>query len=165
VEETNFHETKRLLQGTVDALVSGFHLDESAAEFELVCELASPFPGATRSFVRFRFCGVRQFERSPGRLRKLREVGTTFVGRRVEGAWSVQTVRTAKPGTLRVVSISLGEAFGGIAFRYMDATHEVVHVYAKKKGSDEWDYFEVGTDRPVDFYNPFASSWAEETRR
>lgn len=133
------HETQRALQAIVDATVLGFHLDESAAELDLVCAQEGTVPGA-RALVRFRFYGVRHFERTPGRDRELREVGSTFVARDVRGTWLVQTVRREKPGHLRVVALSMGEAFA-------------------------WDYFEVGTDRPVDVHNPFGCSWAEATRR
>ncbi len=155
------NETRKVLEGTEEALVLGFHLDELAAEFELVCEFWGKRAGADRAFVQFRFRGVQQFKRNPGAHERLQKVGTTFVARAVKGAWVIQTVRTGKVGTLSVVSISLGESFGGIEFRYEDVTHEVVHLYAKPKGSNDWAYFEVDTGRPVDFYNPFGSSWAE----
>jgi hypothetical protein len=156
---TDVHETQRMLQDIVDSIVLGFHLDESTAAFELVCTNEGTVPGA-RAFVRFQFQGVRQFKRAPGGYRELRSVGSTFVARDVQGTWLVQTVRREKPDHLRVVSISLGEAFGGIELRYEDVTCEVVHLYAKPKGVDEWDYFELGSDRPVDFYSPFGCAWA-----
>jgi hypothetical protein len=149
-----------MLESCVDAIVLGFHLDEGAAVFELVCSFEGPIPGAV-SFVRFRFAGVRGFVRVPGRDRELQQARGTFVLRDVQGTWSIQRVRARKPGPHREVAISMGEAFGGFELRYDDATHEVVHLYAKQKGADEWDYFEVDTGRPVGFYNPFAAEWAD----
>jgi hypothetical protein len=153
-----------MLQGIVDSIVLGFHLDESTASFELVCVNEGTIPGA-RAFVRFRFGGVRHFKRTPGGSRELRDVGSTFVSRDVDGTWIIQSVRREKPDHLRIVSLSLGEAFGGIELRYEDVTCEVVHLYAKPTGLDGWSYFELGTDGPVDFYNPFGCAWAEATRR
>src|SRR5688500_13221773 len=96
------HETQRMLQGIVDSIVLGFHLDESAATFELVCENEGTIPGA-RAFVRFRFQGVRQFKRTPGGNRELLSVSSTFVARGVRGTWLIQRVRREKPDHLRVV--------------------------------------------------------------
>lgn len=158
--ETRVDETSRALVGTEEALVLGFHLDESAAEFELVCEFWGKHPKADRAFALFRFRGVQQLERGPGSHEELRKVGTTFVARAVRGAWVIHSARIEKDDKLRFASLSLGDSFGNIEFRYEVATHEVVHLYAKPKAPNNWDYFEVGTGRAVDFYNPFGRPWA-----
>lgn len=153
-------ETLRALASTEEMLVLGFHLDEPAAEFELVCESLEKNAEASRAFALFRFCGVRQFEWRHGASKELRTLRTTFVSRSVRGSWVIQSVRSGKEAELSIVSLSLGNSFGGIEFRYEDVKHEVIQLYAKAKGPSAWDYFEVGTNRPVDFYNPFGRPWA-----
>jgi hypothetical protein len=103
---------------------------------------------------------------SPGLDKQLEQVGSTFVSRAVQGSWVIQVVdlgTVTTPTTRRVISISMGLSFGGLTFQYRDVTHEVIQLYAEKRGIDSWAYFEVGSDRPVDFANPFGAPWAEGT--
>lgn len=155
-------KTIEVLEGSEEALVLGYHLNELDAQFELVCEFWGKSTGADRAFVRFRFFGVQQFERSPGEYERVQEVGATFLAREVEGAWVLQEVHIAKANALEIISMSLGLDFGGVSFLYEDVTYEVIHLYAVAKGTNDWDYFEVGTDKPVDFYNPFGCAWAKK---
>jgi hypothetical protein len=165
VNETPMHAIRQVLEGTEEALVLGFHLNDEAAEFELVCEFWNKSAGADRAFVRFRFCGVEEFERRQGRYPQPPLVGTTFVARAVRAHWVIQQVRTGNAGTSSAVSFSFGLNFGDIEFRYESVTYDVVHLIGKPAGTDKWVYFEIGTGRLVDFYNPFGCAWAEETSR
>jgi hypothetical protein len=159
--EAHLDETRQLLGDTEEALVLGYHLDESTAEFELVCEVWAGGAGADRAFGHFQFSGVQKFERKPGLHKPLRNVGSTFVARAVTGTWVIQAVRIRKFHAFSAIEVSLGGSFGSVAFRYEVVTHQIIQLYAKAKGSGTWDYFEVGTDRPVDFENPFDRSWAK----
>jgi hypothetical protein len=161
VTESRLIEARNVLEGLEEVLVLGFHLDESSAAFELVCEFRGKSAGADRAFVRFQFFSVQRFKRKPGLYAPLQKVGTTYLSRTVQGAWVIQAVDTRKIGTFATLSISLGASFGGIEFGYEDVTYEVIQLYAKPNGINDWAYFEVGTDRPVDFYNPFGTSWAD----
>jgi hypothetical protein len=159
------HATRKLLEATQDMIVLGFHLDDAASEFELVCESPDTIAGASRAFVQFRFSGVQRFKRSPrGRYGAPVQLGTTFVAREVAGTWDVKSVHTAKPGTRGVLALELGAAYCGIEFEYETVAYEHVQFYAIRTESNGWTYFEVGTDRPVDFYNPFGCAWAEAAR-
>lgn len=153
-------DTLRTLIGTAEAPVLGFHLDESKAEFELVCEFWSQRAEANRAFSLFRFFGVTQFVRKAGAYKELGTIGTTFVARDVRGTWVIQDVRSERGGGVVGVEISLGESFGSLELKYEQLSHEVIHLYAKTRGLSDWTYFEVGTNRPVDFYNPFDRPWA-----
>jgi hypothetical protein len=155
----------RALIGTDEALILGFHLDASAAEFELVCESWRPDAPAIRAFSLFRFSGVEQFKRRFGAVVRSRIVTTTFLARDERATWVMQGVRSEQADELSRVDISMGHNYGGIEFRYRRLTHELIGLYPIAKGVDRWDYFEVGTNRPVDFYNPCGLPWAATDRR
>ena len=92
-------------------------------------------------------------------------MGTTFVARQVEGSWVIQAVDIETVDARHCIVISLGSSFGDVEFQYEGLSHDVVHLYGKQKGPSIWDYFEVGTARPVDLYNPFDCQWARRGAR
>lgn len=134
--------------------------DESASELELVCESRNMEAGATRAFVLFRFLEVRHFVWRRGEAKELNVSSTTFVARAVRGTCELGSIRTKKLDNLCTISLALGHRFGDIEVRCDDVKHELVQLYAKARGPNAWDYFELGTNRPVDFYNPFGRPWA-----
>jgi hypothetical protein len=153
-------DTQEILEQSLEALVLGYHFEGPEARFDLVCERRQRAEGGDRAFIEFVFRGVECFERELGESARLRRVGTTFVSRDVEGAWVIQAVHLARIRSLKIVSIFMGQSFGSVEFRYESVSHRTINLYAQARGENAWDYFEVGTHRPVDFYNPFGSTWA-----
>jgi hypothetical protein len=156
------HVTRKVLEGIVNRIVMGFHLDESAGQFELVCESPDTIAGAHRAFVYFRFVGVKRFKRTqPRHGRAYGELRSTYVACEGNGSWCVDSVRTAKPSVRRAVSIEMTLPHGGIELECDDVSYENVQLYAKPAANNDWTYFEVGTDRPVEVDNPFRCAWAD----
>lgn len=140
------NEALYALESTIEAVVLGFHLDASTAQFELVCESYFKHTDANRAFSLFTFFDVKKFNRTLGALDRLKKVTSTFVLRDVVGTWVIQGVGNEQGDQCSKIEISLGHSFGEVEFQYSELTHERIDLYAKAKGVAEWDYFEVGTD-------------------
>jgi hypothetical protein len=159
------NDPRRALASTVEAVVLGFHIDPAAAQLELVCESYFKHAEANRAFSLFRFSNVTQFDRRIGLHKSSEDVESTFVARDVIATWVIQSVRTKQRDERTRIEISFGHSYGSIAFEYGHLTHELIHLYAKASGVNTWDYSEVGTNRPIDFYNPFDRPWASPSER
>lgn len=138
-----------------ECLVISFTYSEQEDTFVLVCDFPVKAPGSSRTFVRCRFTGVRDFVREPGDLKRLGPFGPSFCLRAITGSVVIQHVKLDRDSAGGSFELGFGWNFGGLRLKYDFVVVHTRDTKAVKRG-DETDYFDLGNGDAIDFYEPFA---------
>ncbi|HEX8596909.1 MAG TPA: HEAT repeat domain-containing protein [Chloroflexia bacterium] len=117
--------------------------------------------GYHREFRRLIFLGIHGYERKVGTSKSLRLHQDNYSAKLHERSVTIQglIVRRNLRGDALKAQIDLGD-FGSctLSFTSLQVDRKFARSTGKRPDSEEWDYTDIDTLEPIDFYSPFAKS-------
>jgi hypothetical protein len=133
-----------------ECLVLSFAHKKSKKEFILVSDFPIKSPGTSRAFVHCRFCGVHDFQRELGDMKKFADINESYQVVKSSPPIVVQSIRFEP----KSIDFWFGFGFGGVNFRYFSVEIYKRDTHVEMRDGD-YRYSDAVSGEPLDFYKPF----------